>query len=121
MIKLNWRDVKPGIAHQVGLDWQLLRGQSLKDPNVPTACMETMMYTAFAMLQPGQAYHAHSHDDHEEVYFIISGTGEMEIDGETQPIRDGDIIFIALNQLHSIKNTGTEFIQFLAFAAQVQQ
>jgi len=119
MVKLNWREVKPGIAHEVGIDYQLLRGQSLGNPNVPTACMQGMMYVAFAMLQPGQAYHAHEHDDHEEIYYIISGTGEMSVDNEVKPFRDGDIIYIGKNQLHSIKNTGSsDFVEFLAFAAQ---
>lgn len=119
MIKLNWREIKPGIAHEVGIDYQLLRGQSLANPDVPTSCMQGMMYVAFAMLQPGQAYHNHVHDDHEEVYYIISGRGEIDIDGEVKPIRDGDIMYIGKNQYHSIRNTDeNDFIEFLAFAAQ---
>lgn len=42
----------------------------------------------------------------------------MIIDGETQPIRDGDAIYIGKNQMHSIvNNTKDEFIEFLAFAS----
>lgn len=35
------------------------------------------------------------------------------------PIRDGDVIYIGKNQVHSICNTGEDdFIEFLAFASQ---
>lgn len=54
----------------MGIDYQLLKGQSLKKDGDPFAQMEGFMYIAFAMLQPGQSYHAHSHDDHEEIYYI---------------------------------------------------
>lgn len=120
MVKVNWRSIHPTIAHGAGIDWRLLSGQSLKDPKDPTACMNTMMYVARACLQPSLSYHPHSHDDHEEVYYIIKGKGEIRIDDEVQPIKDGDIIFIGLNQVHEIRNTGDEIIEFLAFAAQVK-
>lgn len=116
MIKVNWRDQKPRIAHEAGLDWPLLRGQSQEDES-PLACMEGMMYAARALLQPGLSYHAHAHDDHEEVYYIIKGRGEIRIDDEVKEIRDGDIIYIGVNQVHEIRNTGEEMIEFLAFAA----
>jgi mannose-6-phosphate isomerase-like protein (cupin superfamily) len=120
MVKINWRSKIPTIVHNAGVDWSLLRGQSLKNPKDPFSCMQGMMYVARACLQPSLSYHAHAHDDHEEVYYIISGSGEIEIDEEIQPIRDGDIIYIGVNQVHSIRNTGSETIEFLAFAAQTQ-
>ena len=75
------------------------------------------MYIARALLQPTLEYHNHVHDDHEEIYYIISGRGEIVIDGETQPIRDGDIVFIGVNQYHQIRNTGEEMLEFFAVGA----
>ena len=120
MVKVNWRSKVPSIVHNAGVDWSLLKGQSLNKKDDPTACMQGMMYVARACLQSSLEYHAHAHDDHEEVYYIIAGTGEMLIDNEVQPIRDGDIIYIGVNQVHSIRNTGNETIEFLAFAAQTR-
>lgn len=120
MVKVNWRSIPPTIAHGAGIDWRLLSGQSLKNSDDPTACMEGMMYVSLASLQPSLSYHPHSHDDHEEVYYIISGKGEIRIDDEVQPIRDGDIIYIGVNQIHEIRNTGEEMLNFLAFAAQTK-
>jgi len=121
MVKINWRDSVPGIAHDAGIDWQLLHGQQLYDPDKEMACMKGMMYIAQAWLQPSLSYHAHSHDDHEEIYYIMEGKGEMRIDDEIQPIRDGDIIYIGLNQVHEIRNTGDKMIKFLAIGAEVKE
>lgn len=119
MIKTNWKNVKPTIAHEAGIDWQLLKGQSLRDINNPFACMKGMMYVARALLQPGLSYHPHAHDDHEEVYYIIKGKGQIRIDDDEDDIEEGDIVYIGPNQIHEIKNTGQEMIEFLAFAAEV--
>ena len=73
----------------------------------------------YAMLQEGKAYEAHAHGDHEEVYYIISGIGEMTVNGETRAIRDGDAVFIPAGFTHSIANRGQEFLVFLAFSSQV--
>jgi hypothetical protein len=37
----------------------------------------------------GYPSHDHTHDDQEEVYLALRGTGELEVDGERMPL-DGD-------------------------------
>ena len=118
MVIANWRDSAPTIVHGCGIDWKLLKGQEYYDPNVPNFCMQGMLYFAHAMLQSGHAYEGHVHDDHEEVYYIISGTGEIQVGDETRTFRDGDAIYIPIGKEHSIKNTGEDFVVFIAFAAQ---
>ena len=119
MVIKNWREVSPTIVHDFGIDYKLLKGQANFDPSVENYCMKGMLYVAYAMLQEGKSYEAHSHGDHEEVYYIISGTGTITINGETRGIRDGDAIFIEAGDTHSIANTGEGFMIFLAFSAQV--
>ena len=121
MVITNWRDVSPSIVHDFGIDYKLLKGQESFDPAVKNFCMKGMLYVAYAMLQEGKAYEAHAHGDHEEVYYVISGKGQMTINGETRSIRDGDAVFIPAGDTHSIANTGEDFLIFLAFSAQVPQ
>ena len=119
MIIQNWRAVTPTIVHQAGIDYKLFLGQERADPDNRFACMEGMLYVAYAMLQPGRAYEAHSHTDHEEVYFIIEGQGSITLDGQTSEIHDGDAIYIGKGQVHSIANTDQDsFLRFLAFSSQ---
>ena len=47
------------------------------------------------------------HDqESEEVYFIISGRGEMCIDDERRELRDGQAVFIPPGSFHQITNVG---------------
>ena len=118
MVIKNWREVTPRIVHDCGIDYRLLSGQAFANPEIPNCCMKGMYYIAHAMLQPGMAYEAHAHGDHEEVYYIISGKGEITIDGTVYPYRDGDAIYIEPGATHSIANTSDEFVIFLAVGTQ---
>ena len=53
--------------------------------------------------------------DHETVesYTIIKGHGEMEVDGEKQPVKEGDCIFIPGNLKHALYNTGEEELHMM--------
>jgi mannose-6-phosphate isomerase-like protein (cupin superfamily) len=55
----------------------------------------------------------HRHEDHEEVYYIINGTGKIKIGNEEARLGDGDIIYIPENITHSIINDGEQTIDFL--------
>ncbi len=50
----------------------------------------------------------HSHKTHEELYVIISGEGEYEIDGEKNPVSEGSIIRIAPAGVRALRNTGKQ-------------
>jgi mannose-6-phosphate isomerase-like protein (cupin superfamily) len=44
----------------------------------------------------------------DEFYYVISGSGEMEIDGEKVPVTAGDHIFTPNGVAHGIENTTAE-------------
>ncbi len=48
-----------------------------------------------------------------EVYYILSGTGEMHIDDDTQQIHPGDAIYIPPNARQYLYNNGDEPIVFI--------
>jgi len=48
-----------------------------------------------------------------EVYYILSGEGEMHIDGEHQVVEPGDAIYIPPNAKQFIRNSGTEPLIFI--------
>jgi mannose-6-phosphate isomerase-like protein (cupin superfamily) len=59
--------------------------------------------------------HMHSQP---EVYFILSGSGEVEVEGESTPVRTGDAVFIPGDTEHMAVNTGDEPLRLLyVFAA----
>ena len=58
---------------------------------------------AEARLEPGQATERHYHARTEEIYFLLDGEGELEIDGETRPVAPGDAILIPAGARHQIR------------------
>lgn len=121
IIVRNWRSVHPTIAHKSGLDWRLLsmatrtHGDIEAEVDPKFQCLKSITYVSLAKLQPSLSYEPHEHRDHEEIYYIINGSGHIMIGGETAPFRDGDIIYIPEKAVHSITNDGNAMVEFLAF------
>lgn len=121
MIIRNWRHVYPTIAHKSGLDWRLLamstktHGDIEAEVDPKFQCLKSITYVSLAKLQPTLSYQRHNHEDHEEVYYIIHGTGQIRIGSETAKFKDGDVIYIPEKSVHSITNDGSDMVEFLAF------
>ena len=52
--------------------------------------------------------HDHSENDHEEVYVLFEGRAEVEIDGETVSMEEGDAVRISADATRQIRNGDTE-------------
>ena len=59
----------------------------------------------YSVVYPGGGIPVHHHETI-ETYTILAGTGEITVDGETQPLKRGDSIYIDRNLPHGLKNTG---------------
>lgn len=70
---------------------------------------------AEASMAPGQSTDRHYHQLSEEFYFILEGTGRMEIDGETQDVGPGDAVLIPPGARHQI--TADTPLRFLCCCA----
>jgi mannose-6-phosphate isomerase-like protein (cupin superfamily) len=57
---------------------------------------------AEASLEPGQATRRHYHARSEEIYLIVEGIGELEIDAETREVGRGDAILIPPGSWHEL-------------------
>jgi mannose-6-phosphate isomerase-like protein (cupin superfamily) len=68
---------------------------------------------AEATLEPSQATQRHVHRVTEEIYFVVKGQGDMEVDGEHAQIRPGDAVLIPAGAWHSLENNGTSELRIL--------
>ena len=57
---------------------------------------------AEASLTVGQTTQRHHHKQTEEIYFILEGRAEMEVDGDVQEVRAGDAILLPPGAWHVI-------------------
>ena len=78
--------------------------------------LKELGFLAIASLKPGKAIEAHV-DPMEEIYFVLRGSGEMQVDGETQPVKPGDAVWIPTGASHALLNTGEEDCIILVAAA----
>ncbi|MEP4076625.1 cupin domain-containing protein [Haloferula sp.] len=70
---------------------------------------------AEATIPRGGETERHWHKDSEEFYFILAGSGSMEIDGEKQDVGVGDAILIPAGAWHQI--TAKDDLRFLCCCA----
>lgn len=50
----------------------------------------------------------HYHHQTEEIYYILRGSGEMEVGDERRPVAGGDAIYIPRGARHTLINTGAD-------------
>jgi mannose-6-phosphate isomerase-like protein (cupin superfamily) len=67
---------------------------------------------AHAIVSVGDTSQPHSLTT-SEVYYILSGVGEMDINNETQMVEVGDAIYIPPDAKQFITNTGSEPLIFI--------
>ena len=72
---------------------------------------------AEATLEPDEATQRHYHRAAEEIYFVLKGSGRMEVDGDTRMIRPGDAVLIPAGAWHTLENNGNSELRFLCCCA----
>lgn len=70
------------------------------------------------VVAPGKrAWPFHRHHVGTELFYILSGSGQVRLDDETRPIRAGDLIGNPPGaEAHQIVNTGTQGLRYLAIS-----
>jgi len=60
-----------------------------------------------------QSTRGHRHEGQEEVYYFVSGTGEMELDDEKFEVQGGDVVLIKDGVFHRVHNTSNTKLYFV--------
>src|ERR1019366_6721884 len=70
---------------------------------------------------PGETVPVHVHRDEDQVYFVVSGAGFVELDSEPTPVQAGSGVLIPMGTEHLITNTGPEPLDYVFFVAFVPE
>lgn len=62
----------------------------------------------FLRMEPGQTAQLHSHDLGHEIFLILEGRVEFEIDGETEELGAGQMCIALVDQPHKVRVLGDE-------------
>ena len=103
----NWRDVQPKIAHLSAVHWGGLRtrGRSSEDDRDR---LERLGGFARHALQGRKTSDHHKHENTEQVYYILSGSGEVLFDNKRYPVKSGDAIYLPSGVYHQMFNDMNE-------------
>jgi mannose-6-phosphate isomerase-like protein (cupin superfamily) len=67
-------------------------------------------------IQPGKRLGWH-HNSAEEVQFYVDGSGELALDGDSRPVRKGDVVVLPEGTAHDVRNTGDVNLRAIGFFA----
>ncbi|MDO4857461.1 MAG: cupin domain-containing protein [Thermoguttaceae bacterium] len=63
---------------------------------------------SFQVFAPGtEGGFYHTHKNHEELYFFLSGEGEYQVDGTNIPVKEGSVVRVAPAGKRTVRNTGS--------------
>lgn len=106
----NFNAISVGKLNELG-DYVLELGPDVKIPGKVfggAALNATGAEFSFQMFQPGtETCFLHTHKQHEELYFFLSGNGEFQVDGNVFPVSEGSVVRVSPNGRRSVRNNGT--------------
>lgn len=78
----------------------------------------TSMEISFNTMVPDAAIpYLHKHRTNEEIYIVISGKGQLLLDGDYVNIEEGSVVRVAPNTSRAIRNTGKNDFSFIVLQA----
>ena len=83
----------------------LAHGGAIAQMILDRRVLKEIGFLAGATLEKGKKIESHV-DPMEEIYFIMSGEGEMTVGDDTRHVVRGDAIWIPAGSAHSLLNTG---------------
>ena len=94
----------------------LAHGGAIAQMILDRRTLKEIGFLAIASLKPGKEIEAHV-DPMEEIYFVLSGSGEMRVDEEAREVKPGDAVWIPVGSSHALLNNGDEDCVVLVVAS----
>jgi mannose-6-phosphate isomerase-like protein (cupin superfamily) len=101
---INWRDGQPKIAHLSAVHWGGYRDRERADDPDERNRLERLKGFARHAVQGHKTSDHHKHENQEQVYYVLSGRGEVLFGEERFPVQDGDAIYLPSGIYHQMFN-----------------
>jgi len=113
-------------ANEANTTWQIITDidKVLKENPLPVdknsqliKIAEDDTISAFVVrMMPGAELGPHYHESHDEIEYVIRGTGQLLVNDRWVDIKPGSIHFNPMRKVHAARNTGNEpLIVLIAF------
>ena len=94
----------------------LAHGGAIAQMILDRRTLKEIGFLAIASLKPGKEIEAHV-DPMEEIYFVLSGSGEMRVGGEARAVKPGDAVWVPTGSSHALLNNSKEDCVVLVVAS----
>ena len=103
----SWNEIQD---YELPMGPIVLKGKVFDGPEIGLTGSEL----SFQTLVPGQdSGFLHTHKTHEEIYIILRGKGEYQVDGQIFPVCEGSVVRVSPEGKRALKNNGTENLTML--------
>ncbi len=121
MIIRNWRDAIPYVGHESKIIWPIFTCLGREDANPPeSACLLGLSQLTRHVIQGRITSDYHDHENVEQVYYFVRGSGKMLIDEVEYPVTAGDAVHLPPKTKHQVINDGEDLIEYLNISAIVE-
>lgn len=87
----------------------------------PEVFLTNWSYVDHLILPSGTSEGRHRHVGVEEVYYVMDGNGQVQINGKTAPVTKGDVVPVLLRDIHSFRNNGSEDLELMIIGIAAQK
>jgi len=121
-----------GLAEEADTTWQVITDvdKLLRENPLPAGEKSQLIkiaqdntISAFVVrMMPGAELGPHYHESHDEIEYVIRGTGQLLVNDKWVDFKPGSIHFNPMRKVHAAKNTGNEpMIVLIAFTPAMKE
>jgi mannose-6-phosphate isomerase-like protein (cupin superfamily) len=87
----------------------------------PDVFLTNWAYVDHLLIPSGASDGLHRHQGVEEIYYVLNGEGQVQVNGETASIHKGDAVPIRFNEAHSFVNNGSADLELMIVGISAQK
>lgn len=89
----------------------------IKHIAAPWTLGTTKIWLGMSKIDPGSCSNPHTHSDQEEIFYVVSGHGQIRVGTEVADVGPGSCVFAPTGQEHQLINNHDETLNILAAAS----
>ena len=87
----------------------------------PDVFLTNWAYVDHLLIPPGASDGVNYHRGVEEIYYVLNGDGQVQVNDETASIHKGDAVPIRFNEAHSFMNNGSADLELMIVGISAQK